>query len=247
MPIRRSNHLVARFEQAAQEKAAAIVHGRGRSTGHGCRCAPQVLAPAAGCRGGRAPTVEAGPCPVGQAPGEDEDEKEVDEEVDAEPARKQPHGGQNNRRQQAPPPPPNLVEVMAAQTQLLQHLTEVAEHRNNGGNRQGQPEEDLQRKIERFIHLKAPTFSYADDPMEADDWLRVIETKLDLTNCTDEECITLAVHQLEGPAKSWWDSYCDSHQDPAHITWYEFTRAFREQHVPRQVLIQKAQEFRTMT
>jgi hypothetical protein len=47
--------------------------------------------------------------------------------------------------------------------------------------------------------------------MDADDWLRVIETKLDLTNCTDEECIALAVHQLEGSAKSCWDSYCDSH------------------------------------
>jgi hypothetical protein len=85
------------------------------------------------------------------------------------------------------------------QTQLLQHLTEAAEQRNNGAYRQGPPEEDLQCKIERFIRLKAPTFSYADDPMEADDWLRVIETKLDLTNCTDEECVALAVHQLEVP------------------------------------------------
>jgi hypothetical protein len=136
---------------------------------------------------------------------------------------------------------------MAAQTQLLLHLAEVAEHHNNGGNRQGQPEDDLQCKIERFICLKAPTFSYADDLMEADDWLRVIETKLDLTNCTDEECVALAIHQLEGPAKSWWDSHYDSHQDPAHITWDEFARAFHEQHVPQQVLIQKAQEYRTMT
>jgi hypothetical protein len=83
--------------------------------------------------------------------------------------------------------------------------------------------------------------------MEADDWLRVIKTKLDLTNCTNEERVALVVHQLEGTTKSWWDSYCDSHQDPAHITWEEFARAFHEQHVPRQVMIQKAQEFRTMT
>jgi hypothetical protein len=82
--------------------------------------------------------------------------------------------------------------------------------------------------------------------MEADEWLRVIKTKLDLPNYTDEECVALAVHQLEGTAKSRWDSYCDSHQDPAHITWEEFARAFHQQHVPRQVMIQKAQEFRTM-
>jgi hypothetical protein len=50
--------------------------------------------------------------------------------------------------------------------------------------------------------------------MDANDWLRVIETKLDLINCTNEACVTLAVDQLEGPAMSWWDSYYDSHQDP---------------------------------
>jgi hypothetical protein len=83
--------------------------------------------------------------------------------------------------------------------------------------------------------------------MDADDWLRVIKTELDLTNYTDEEFVALAVHQLEGPAKSWYDSYCDSHQDPAHITWDEFSIAFHERHVPQEVLIQNAQEFYTMT
>ena len=82
--------------------------------------------------------------------------------------------------------------------------------------------------------------------MDADDWLRVMETKLDLTDCNDEECVAIAVCQLEGLAKSKWDSYCDSHADPAHITWEEFAKAFRDQHVPKQVMIQKAQDFRTM-
>jgi hypothetical protein len=79
----------------------------------------------------------------------------------------------------------------------------------------------LKRTSSTRLRGSSPTFSFAEDPMEADDWLRVIETKLDLTNCIDEECIILTVHQLEGTAKSWWDSYCDSHQDPAHITWEE--------------------------
>jgi len=29
-------------------------------------------------------------------------------------------------------------------------------------------------------------FSYSEDPMDADDWLRVIDSKLDLTECNDE-------------------------------------------------------------
>jgi hypothetical protein len=43
------------------------------------------------------------------------------------------------------------------------------EHRGNGGNRVAPQDEDLTRKIERFIRLKAPTFSYSDDPLEVDD------------------------------------------------------------------------------
>ena len=54
--------------------------------------------------------------------------------------------------------------------------------------------------------------------MDADDCLSIIETKLDLTDCNNEECVAIAMHQLEGPAKSWWDSYCDSHADPSHIS-----------------------------
>ena len=49
-------------------------------------------------------------------------------------------------------------------------------------------EEDLLCKIERFMHLKPPTFSYSEDPLDVVDWLKVIETKLDVTSCTDEEC-----------------------------------------------------------
>ena len=136
---------------------------------------------------------------------------------------------------------------MALQTQLLQQMAEAANYRNQGGNRNHPPEEDLSRKIERFLRLKAPTFSYSEDPMDADDWLQVMETKLDLTDSTDEECVAIAAHQMEGPAKAWWNGFVRTHPDPAHITWDEFCAAFREQHIPRQVVIQKAQEFRTMT
>jgi hypothetical protein len=75
----------------------------------------------------------------------------------------------------------------------------------------------------------------------------VIETKLDLTVCSDEECATITAHQLEGPAKYWWDKYTTSHPNPAFITWLEFYEAFREQYLPSELLIQKVQEFRTMT
>jgi hypothetical protein len=75
----------------------------------------------------------------------------------------------------------------------------------------------------------------------------VIETKLDLTVCSNEECVAIAVHQLEGPTKAWWDNYTATHPNPAFITWLEFCEAFREQYLPGELLVQKAQEFCTMT
>jgi hypothetical protein len=67
--------------------------------------------------------------------------------------------------------------------------------------------------------------------MDADNWLREIEKKLELTELTEEECVTVAAHQLIGTASAWWDSYCDSHLDPLHIGWDEFVEAFRSHHI----------------
>jgi hypothetical protein len=83
---------------------------------------------------------------------------------------------------------------MVVQTQLMQSMAEAMEHHGNSGNRVALQDKDLTRKIGRFIRLKAPTFSYSDHPLEADDWLRVIETKLDLTVCSNEECVAIAAH-----------------------------------------------------
>jgi hypothetical protein len=85
-------------------------------------------------------------------------------------------------------------------------MGEAMEHCGNGGNHAAPQGEDLTTKIERFIRLKAPTFNYSDDPLDADDWLRVIETKLNITVCCDDECVAIVVHQLDGRAKSWWDN-----------------------------------------
>jgi hypothetical protein len=45
---------------------------------------------------------------------------------------------------------------MVVQTQLMQRMAEAMEHRGNGGNRVALQDEDLTRKIERFICLRPP-------------------------------------------------------------------------------------------
>jgi hypothetical protein len=45
-----------------------------------------------------------------------------------------------------------------------------------------------------------------------------------------------SVHQLEGPAADWWDSYVEAHEEPKSINWQEFKNSFRSHHVPLGVM-----------
>ncbi|WVZ97975.1 hypothetical protein U9M48_043470 [Paspalum notatum var. saurae] len=146
-------------------------------------------------------------------------------------------------------------QMIANQNQLMQAMANLLHAQKNqnpppnpvqNDHTQDPHPESLTKKIEGFIKLKAPTFDYTDDPLEAEDCLREIEKKLDLTTCTEEECVALAVHQLKGTASAWWDSFCGTHDDPASITWEEFTVAFREFFVPKEMMMQKAAEFRNL-
>jgi hypothetical protein len=134
---------------------------------------------------------------------------------------------------------------MAVQTQLMQVISKLLAQ-NNNNNHRGQHRnvpEGFQKKFEKFNKLRPPTFDHSADSMDADNWLREIEKKLELTELT-EECVTVAAHQLIGTTSAWWDSYCDSHPDPLHIGWDEFVEAFRNHHIPEAVMDRKADEFR---
>jgi hypothetical protein len=155
--------------------------------------------------------------------------------------------GQEQEQEMTPPPPhPNLADVMVVQTQLMQMITHMLAQ-NNYKNHRAQHhnvQEGFQKKVENFNKLRPPTFDNSADPMDAYNWLREIEKKLELTDFTEEECVTVAAHELISTASAWWDSYCDSHPDPLHIGWDEFVEAFRNHHIPEVVMDRKADEFR---
>jgi hypothetical protein len=45
-----------------------------------------------------------------------------------------------------------------------------------------------------FQHTKPPTFSYDVEPMDADDWLKSVEKKLQVVQCNNHEKVPLASH-----------------------------------------------------
>jgi hypothetical protein len=97
-----------------------------------------------------------------------------------------------------------------------------------------------------FQRTKPPTFSHSMEPMDADDWLKTVETKLQVVQCNNREKVLLALHQLIGPVADWWDAYVEAHEEPDTINWNEFKMAFRSHHVPQGVIKHKKKEFQDL-
>src|SRR6266540_4398591 len=103
-------------------------------------------------------------------------------------ARTSQQGAENN----PPLPPQTLAEVLAQQTQILQMLAQ---------NQIQQPRPQLASYSE-FVGTHPPIFSKAEDPLEADSWLRLMESKFELLTCSEEQKTLFAAHQFRGHATS---------------------------------------------
>src|ERR1043165_9026411 len=95
-----------------------------------------------------------------------------------------------NRRNDEPPPPSSATEIMMEaernrrdQTRLLELIDQnTARHRN------------VVVSIKDFILLKPPVFRCSYEPLEADDWLRSIERKLDTAHVAPDDRVIFAVY-----------------------------------------------------
>jgi hypothetical protein len=74
--------------------------------------------------------------------------------------------------------------------------------------------------------------------MEAEDWLKGVEKKLVIAQCTDCE----KVFFCHAPAP-WWETCCNTHADVDSITWIEFKAHFHNHYVPRGTMKLKKKEF----
>ena len=90
-----------------------------------------------------------------------------------------------------------LLEVIARNTSAL---TGASGSRQESGH---QPRGGLAE----FLRTKPPTFSRSEDPLDADDWLRLVVRKLRIARCQEHEKALFASHQREGAALSWWESF----------------------------------------
>nr|ABG65937.1 retrotransposon protein, putative, Ty3-gypsy subclass [Oryza sativa Japonica Group] len=138
---------------------------------------------------------------------------------------------------------PTLAQVLAQQAQLMNMMMQQLQNQQNEGNNHAPP----QNKLAKFLRVRPPTFSSTTNPVEAGNWLHAIEKKLDLLQCTDQEKVSFASHQLHGPASEWWDHFRLNRTTAEPISWFEFTAAFWKTHIPSGVVSLKKKEFRSLT
>jgi hypothetical protein len=121
-----------------------------------------------------------------------------------------------NNNQDANPLPPlplTLEQVLAMQAKMLQTMQQTLVNLHA----QPQAPPPPRDRLGGFQHTKPPTFSYVVEPIDADDWLKSIEKKLQVVQCNNHEKVLLASHQLFGPAADWWDAYVEAHEEPESI------------------------------
>jgi hypothetical protein len=137
----------------------------------------------------------------------------------------------------------NLEQLLTTQNQLMQAMLQTLNNMQPNQQRAPPPPPPHQSHLVEFLWTHRTTFSQAKDPMDAEDWLRGVEKKLVITQCTDHEKFLFAAHQLYGTTANWWEAYCNTHVNVDTITWNEFKAYFRTHYVPRGTMMLMRKEF----
>src|SRR3954471_7431766 len=148
-----------------------------------------------------------------------------------------------------PPPPqpaptPDQIMRMFEERRNQDLMEPLRGMQNIVGQNQNQ---GARSKLSDFQRTRPPNFDQATDPIEADDWLRTMEKKLEIARCDEEDKVPFATHYLEGSAAVWWDNTKAVWPAGEDITWEKFKEKFRPYHIPSGVLKTKQREFLSLT
>jgi hypothetical protein len=107
------------------------------------------------------------------------------------------------------PPPPlpsvDLATILDRQNHILELLANAMLTQNNHRNGIGQhTPPSYTHRIADFHRLHPPKFGGSDNPLEAEDWLREIEMKLEVVHTSERDKVLLVIQQLTGLALAWW-------------------------------------------
>jgi hypothetical protein len=137
---------------------------------------------------------------------------------------------------------------MAQQNKILRQLLQHQPHPQQYGG--GQPQRPpAAATYQEFLSTQLPLFTKAKDPLDADVWLRVVESKFPLLTgaCPEDTKTRFTTQELRGPAQTWWDHFRAMLPADHEVTWEEFKTAFRGHHILAGILDRKLNEFLALT
>jgi hypothetical protein len=123
---------------------------------------------------------------------------------------------------------------------LLQQLVANSVRDGNGARNAPAP---ASTTYGEFAATHPLIFTEAGEPLEADHWLHVIESKFGLLRCTEVLKTLFTTQQLRGDASAWWTNYTAAHPADYQVPWAEFRSTFCVHHVPVGMMRRKYQVF----
>jgi hypothetical protein len=76
-----------------------------------------------------------------------------------------------------------------------------------GGNVFGNARDQAKNTYVEFLATQPSSFTEVGEPLEADHWLRVIESKFGLLHCTENQKTLFTTQQLLDDAGTWWANF----------------------------------------
>jgi hypothetical protein len=117
--------------------------------------------------------------------------------------------GTSHGREDTPnssPVPPTLAEAITALVNATadntRFLREMAGNQFQQHGRRVPPQGQHETSYLEFSETRPPLFVKAEDPLEVDEWIRVMEQKFGLVRCTETQKLLIAAQQLRGPAST---------------------------------------------
>jgi hypothetical protein len=99
----------------------------------------------------------------------------------------------NSKNNNAANPPLTLEQVLMMEAQMLQTMQQIMVNMRNAQHQAPPP--PPRDKLGDFQHTKPPTFSHSMAPMDADDWLKYVEKKLQVVQFNNQihrEVVTIS-------------------------------------------------------
>jgi hypothetical protein len=97
-----------------------------------------------------------------------------------------------------------LVNATADNTRFL-HEMAGNQFQQHGGR--APPQGPRETTYMEFLETRPPLFIKEEEPLEADEWVRVIEQKFGLIRCIETQKPLFAAQQLRGSASTWWANF----------------------------------------